>query len=321
MLPRTMQQQIIEKKLQVLRDRRHQGGRGRRHGRPHQHRHADLLLRHQRRAAARGSHRRHQARHREDLRQARRSGGAEELRRRGRSARPPARGQGSGRGHAARSTCGRRCRPRRPEFVQNVTGQDHRRRGRRAAGQRHARSTAPSPPAPRSGRSATSRWRSRSGTRSSASSAASASGLPARGDPRQGLRARRCWPRRPPTFKSAGRALEGIQGAEVHAAGGAGGLHRLRACASRSARPRARAKPSTRPSTWSPSCRCASAERDELGLLPRAPGSRPRARSSLGQVKDVAVAAAAVRVLRRLRRLRRDALHQADDAVLRRPRC
>jgi hypothetical protein len=50
------------------------------------------------------------------------------------------------------------------------------------------RSTAPSPPRRPSGRSAASPSRSRSGIRTSASSAASAPGLPARGDPREGLR-------------------------------------------------------------------------------------------------------------------------------------
>ncbi len=71
---------------QVLRHRRLRGGQGDRHGRPHQHHHADLLLRHLRRPAARGGHRRHQEGHQEDLRQARRGGRAEELR--GRRRRP-----------------------------------------------------------------------------------------------------------------------------------------------------------------------------------------------------------------------------------------
>ncbi len=70
------------KEAEVLRHRWLRSGQGNRHGRPHQHHHADLLLRHQRRAAARRSHRSHQVRHQEDLRQARRSRGAEELRRR-----------------------------------------------------------------------------------------------------------------------------------------------------------------------------------------------------------------------------------------------
>ncbi len=65
-----------------------------RHGRPYQHRHADLLLRYQRRVAPRGSHRRHQACHREDLRQARRVRSAQELRGGGFLAREPPRGEG-----------------------------------------------------------------------------------------------------------------------------------------------------------------------------------------------------------------------------------
>jgi pyruvate-ferredoxin/flavodoxin oxidoreductase len=50
-LPREVQSQIIAKKLQVLRDRRLPGGQGHRHGQPHQHGDADLLLRDLRRAA------------------------------------------------------------------------------------------------------------------------------------------------------------------------------------------------------------------------------------------------------------------------------
>jgi pyruvate-ferredoxin/flavodoxin oxidoreductase len=47
-------------KLRVYVDRRLQGREGGRHGQPHQHHHADLLLRHLRRAAARRGDRRHQ---------------------------------------------------------------------------------------------------------------------------------------------------------------------------------------------------------------------------------------------------------------------
>ena len=54
---------------QVLRDRRLRGGQGDRHGRAHQHHHADLLLRDLRRAAARGGHRADQEDDQEDLRQ------------------------------------------------------------------------------------------------------------------------------------------------------------------------------------------------------------------------------------------------------------
>ncbi len=80
MLPRNVQEHIIKKKLKVLRDRRLQSSRIDRHGRPRQHHHADVLFRHQRRAAQRRSHRADQARDREDLRQARRSRRAAELR-------------------------------------------------------------------------------------------------------------------------------------------------------------------------------------------------------------------------------------------------
>ena len=59
MMPRTTQQQIIQKKLRFFRDRRHQGGERSRDGRPHQHRNANLFLRHQRSAAACGCHCRH----------------------------------------------------------------------------------------------------------------------------------------------------------------------------------------------------------------------------------------------------------------------
>ena len=78
-----------------LRDRRLcRRARGR-HGQPHQHDHADLLLRHQRRASARGGDQADQEGDRGHLRQARRSGGAEELRRGRHHARPPARGEGA----------------------------------------------------------------------------------------------------------------------------------------------------------------------------------------------------------------------------------
>ena len=55
----------------LLCDRRHRGGEGHRHGPADQHHHADLLFRHLRRAAARGSDLSDQESHREDLRQAR----------------------------------------------------------------------------------------------------------------------------------------------------------------------------------------------------------------------------------------------------------
>ena len=64
---------------QVLRHRRPQGGARDRHGGAHQHHHADLLLRHLRRAAPRRGHRAHQEDHREDLRPQGARGGPQEL--------------------------------------------------------------------------------------------------------------------------------------------------------------------------------------------------------------------------------------------------
>ena len=110
----TLQETIIAKHLRLFvidADRVAQRGR---HGRPHQHRDADLLLRAQRRAAARRGDRRHQARDREDLRQARRGGRAEELRRGRRGPGAPARGRGPGDGRPAASTRRPAVPPERP---------------------------------------------------------------------------------------------------------------------------------------------------------------------------------------------------------------
>ena len=78
-------------------------------------------------------------------------------------------------GHLASSTCARRFRPNAPDFVRDVEALMIIRRRRPAAGQRHAHRRHLPHRLPRSGRSATSRWKFRCGTRSSASSAASAS--------------------------------------------------------------------------------------------------------------------------------------------------
>ena len=59
-LPENAQRRLIEQQREVFRDRREQSRARFRHGRPHQHRDADLLLRDLRRAAAGGSHRRDQ---------------------------------------------------------------------------------------------------------------------------------------------------------------------------------------------------------------------------------------------------------------------
>ena len=142
-------------------------------GRARQHGDAGLLLRHQRRAAAGRGHRRDQARHREDLRRRGAAVVREELGGGGCRARAPRRGDGAGNGDerrgpaATRARRGARVRPggHRP---------DDRRGGRHAPGERAARPTARIRPGPPGGRSATSRWRSRRGTRRCASSAGSA---------------------------------------------------------------------------------------------------------------------------------------------------
>ena len=149
---------------EVLRHRRLRGGPRHRHGRAHQHHHADLLLRHLRRAAPRGGHRPDQEGHQEDLRQEGRGRGQEELRGGGHTPWPT----------STRSRCPPRspppgpcrppCPPRRPDFVQRVTAIDDGRQRRPAARSPPSPSTAPGPPAPPSGRSATSPWTSRSGT-------------------------------------------------------------------------------------------------------------------------------------------------------------
>ena len=79
-LPRVYQEHMIHKKMKFYVIDAYERGRQDRHGRAHQHHHADLLLRHLRRPAARRSHRCHQASDQEDLRQAGRKGRGAELR-------------------------------------------------------------------------------------------------------------------------------------------------------------------------------------------------------------------------------------------------
>ena len=78
-VPRKTQATDHQEATQVLRDRWIQSCAGCRNGQPHQHHHADMLLRHQRSIAARRGHRADQEVHPEDLRQARRRGSTAEL--------------------------------------------------------------------------------------------------------------------------------------------------------------------------------------------------------------------------------------------------
>ena len=269
-----------------------------------------------------GSHRGDQALDQEDLRQARRSGRAEELRGGGRDAGQPARGEGARRPSPARSTCARRCRPQAPEFVQK---RDSRRSSpgrwrllpvsalpdRRHVPHRH---DAVGKAQHRAGNSGVGRGDLHPVRQVRP-------GLPARRASAPRFTIRHMLPRRARDVQERRRPLEGIPGHEVHAAGRAGRLHRLRAVRRGLPGQEQEQGASTRPSTWRRSRRCAkqrSARNWDFFL--NAAGDRPRASSASNQVKDVAAAAAAVRVLRRLRGLRRDALREAGHPVLRRPR-
>ena len=74
----------------------------------------------------------------------------------------------------------------------------------------------------------------------------------------------------------------------------------------------------TRRSTWSPMPRCASSEREQLRFLPRHCPTPDRAKLK-PELKSTQFMRAAVRILRRMRRLRRDALPQVAYANVRRP--
>ena len=91
-LPREVQEQIVDKKLKVYAIDAYKVAEETGHGQPHQHDHADLLLRDLRRAAARGGDRPDQEGDREDLRQEGRRGREAQLRRGRRDAREPVRG-------------------------------------------------------------------------------------------------------------------------------------------------------------------------------------------------------------------------------------
>ena len=135
----------------LLGDRRARGRRRGRDGQPHQHRHAAVLLPARRHpAGGRGDHP-DQGLRREDLREARRGDRRPQLRRDrplARAPRPRPARPGHQRSRDDPASAGRRARLRRPDHV----AADGRRR-RPAAGQRAARSTAPSRPGPRSTRS------------------------------------------------------------------------------------------------------------------------------------------------------------------------
>ena len=140
--------------------------------------------------------------------------------------------------------------------------------------------------------------------------------LPARGDPREGLRRGRA-------RQGAGHLqvlrLQGrrVQGEEVHDPGGPRGLHRLQPV--RDGLPgQGQVEPEAQGDRHDADAAAARGRGGQLPVLPGPAGAQ--ARGGQARPQGHAVPPAALRVLRRVLRLRRDALPQADDAALRRPR-
>ncbi len=299
-----------------VRDRRLSGGARRRPGDAHQHRHADLLLRSLRRAAGRGGDRTDQEGDREDLRQEGRRAGAAQLRRRRRDARPFAGGAGC--------LCGRRraaaaaARPGRGAGLRAAGDGHHARgQGRPAAGdgvsaRRHLAA----------GQRALGEAKHRRGDPDLGLGAVHPVQpvrlrLPARRDPRQGLRAlgaRRGAGGVPEHFLSRPR----FRGSRLYHPGGRRGLHRLPAVR-RGLPGQGPLQPASQGHRHGAAAAAARARTAQLRFLPLAARGRARPYRAARR-QGLAVPPAALRVLRRLRRLRRDAVRQAAHPALRRPR-
>jgi hypothetical protein len=141
-------------------------------------------------------------------------------------------------------------------------------------------------------------------------------GLPARRDPRQGLRPRTGARRRARHLQVRDLQGQGLRRLEVHDPGRARGLHRLRLCVA-VCPAKDNPNPRTRRSTWRRRRRCASRSARTTTSSSTCP--RPTATKRQARREGHAVPRAAVRVLGRVRGLRRDAVHQAAHAALRRP--
>ena len=124
----------------------------------------------------------------------------------------------------------------------------------------------------------------------------------------------------PETFKSAEARWKELARPEVHPASRRGRLHRLRAVRGSLSRPRTRPRWAARPSTWSEQLPLREQEIANWDFFPKLPEYPSAITLSFNNVKNVQLLRAALRVLRRLRRLRRDALPQADQPAVRRPR-
>ena len=283
--------------------------------RAHQHHHADLLLRHRRRAAARRGDRAHQGGDREELRQGRAGGGRAEPRRGRPRAGAPARGAAAGGGVGdARAAADRRRRGARLRAAGH-RGDDGG-QGRLPCRSARFRSTAPGRPPPRSGRSATWRSRSRSGTRRSASSATSARwsartppSAPRSYDPAQLAGAPEGFvstPYRAPDLKGLAYTIQ-------VAPEDCTGCHLcVVVCPAKD-----KTNPRHKAIDMQPQAPRRERERHNYRFFLDLP-ELDRTRAAAARRQGRAVPRAAVRVLRRLRRLRRDAVPQAADPALRR---
>ena len=142
--------------------------------------------------------------------------------------------------------------------------------------------------------------------------------LPARRHPGQGLRPE-ALAGAPATFKADRPTRARLHGPQVHDPGGAGGLHRLHPVR-RGLPGQGQVEPAAQGHRHGAAG--AAARRRSGRTTPSSstcPRSTARTRSTL-DLKSSQFLRAALRVLGRLRRLRRDAVHQAADPALRRPR-
>ena len=312
--------QIIDKKLQVLRDRRLQG----RQATPAWARASTRSCRpasSRSPACCRATRRSTQIKNadQEDLRQEGRGDRPEELRGGRHDARAPARGQGARRRpRATRRDAADRVR-RGARLRQARHRRDDGRQGRPAAGQRvpgrrhladrhdavgEAQHRPRDPGLGPGDLHPVQQVRAR---------------LPARGDPRQGLRPGAAGQARRRRSSRVDYKAPEFKGCKYTIQVAPGGLHRLR----RSASMVCPAKDKTNP------------KHKAINMAPQPPLRERRARRTTTFFLDLpevdraavkhrrqglAVPAAAVRVLGRLRRLRRDAVRQAADPALRRPR-
>ena len=310
----------LEKRLRFFVDRRLRGRARGRAWAPHQHDHADLLLRDLGVLPRDEAIAQIKEAIEKTLRASAARGRAAQLRRRRRGAR-----RTSHEVTVPATVTARRGRPplvlaRRARLRPARHRGDARRQGRPPAGQRLPGRRHVADRHRAVGEAQHRDSRSRSGTRRSASSATSArSSARTRRSARRSS-TRRCSRARPPTFKS-----DRFQRRRLRRAGATRSRSRRRTapaarCASMVCPAKDKSNPKHKAIDMAPQRAAARRRARELRLLPR-PARSPTARASAHRREGLAVPPAALRVLGRLRRLRRDAVRQAADAALRRPRC